>query len=59
MKLSELIILLTGMLAMDGDMNAYVGDMKPMDDAIIEVVSGNDVYQPEKYGAKFLNITHD
>jgi hypothetical protein len=58
MKLSDLIVVLVAKLAAEGEMNTYLGDMVPMSNVRIDVVDGDDVQEPNKYGIKYLNISN-
>lgn len=58
MKISEVIVMLTAVLANRGDMNVFAGDMKPMDEGHFDVCDTLTENPDEAalYGDKYLHI---
>ena len=58
MKISELIVMLTAVLANEGDMKVFAGDMKPMDAGHVDVCDSITENPDERklYGDKYLHI---
>ena len=58
MKLSEVIVLLTAILAATGDVNVFIGDMKPMNESHVDLANPAENHPDsiKLYGEKYLHL---